>query len=93
MADVTQGRRVPDGTDLEEYRPADYGRRGAHWWVCLPTGVIGRLDERWTITEHEDGTVSTDEPRQGPTITVNPSIFDSPAGWHGWLDHGVWREI
>lgn len=35
-----------------------------------------------TVTEHEDG-----------TITVSPSIFDAPDGWHGFLERGVWRSV
>lgn len=34
--------------------------------------------EPWTITEHDDG-----------SITVSPSIMD-PGGWHGRLERGVW---
>lgn len=86
--ETMQGRRVPDGTDTAAYQPGDYGKRGATWWVCLPTGVLGRLDERWTTVEHDDSGGEA-----GPTITVVPSIFDSPLGWHGWLDHGVWRSV
>lgn len=35
--------------------------------------------EPWTITEHDDGTIS-----------VTPSIMD-PGGWHGYLTRGVWE--
>jgi hypothetical protein len=113
-----QGRRVPIGTVPNDYEPGDYGRAGKgvadptdlYWWVCLPTGVLGRLDDRWSVTEHDDGAVSAGDPlgsspadereraaaighTRGCSITVTPSVFDSPAGWHGWLDHGVWRSI
>jgi hypothetical protein len=49
----------------------------------------------WKIVEHEDG-----------TITVSPSMFFGMGGypgyppewvakhtWHGFLEHGVWREV
>jgi hypothetical protein len=86
------GRRRPDGTDTADLLPGDYCRRGTMWWVCLPTGVVGHLDAvRWAIVEHDDGTLSAGDPR-GATITVNPSIHDAPAGWHGHLQRGVWRE-
>jgi hypothetical protein len=91
------GRRVPDGTSVSDYKPGDYGKRGSRWWVCLPTGITGHLDERWTCIEHEDGTATLGDPLgggyRGPTITVTPSIWDSPQGWHGWLDHGYWRSV
>lgn len=77
-----QGRRLPDGSSLEDFEPGDYGKRGSFWWVCLPTGVLSRLDGRWSICEHDD-----------TTITVSPSIHDSPDGWHGYLERGVWRPV
>jgi hypothetical protein len=41
------------------------------------------VEPKWTITEHED-----------KTITVTPSIwFNSPTGWHGFLERGVWRRV
>jgi hypothetical protein len=90
--DATQGRRLPDGTSLDLYTPGDYGKRGTMWWVCLPTGVLGHLDDRWVVTEHDDGTISVGKD-MSPSITVSPSIWDSPAGWHGYLERGVWREV
>lgn len=90
--DTTQGRRLPDGTGSDLYEPCDYGRRGRRWLVCLPTGVLGYLDDRWRVVEHEDGTISAGED-MAPSITVSPSIWDSPAGWHGFLRRGVWVEV
>lgn len=85
-----QGRRREDHTPVTEYEPGDYGLKGTRWWVMTPSGVLGHLDQlRWTITEHDDGTISAGDAKQGVTITVNPSI-DVPS-WHGFLEHGVWR--
>ena len=81
MADTMQGRRRPDGTDVSELEAGDYVKRGSIWWVCLPNGVPGRLNDGWTVEEHED-----------ETITVSPSI-DDPGGWHGFLERGVWRSV
>lgn len=80
-----QGRRLPDGDLAERFEPGDYqlahGRRAL--WVCLPDGTFGRLDERWTITELWD-----------ETVTVTPSIHhDVPGGWHGYLTAGVWASV
>lgn len=105
-----QGRRASEDLLPCDYEPGDYGRRGSRWWVCLPTGVLGHLDHRWSITEHDDGAVSMGDPlatspaderaraevighTRGCSITVTPSIWNSPQGWHGWLDHGVWRSV
>lgn len=48
------------------------------WYIRDPDGGIGTIRSH-TVTEHEDG-----------TITVAPSIV-APGGYHGWLEHGVWR--
>lgn len=86
-----QGRRVypnPDGT--LSYREGDYGFDPVHnrWFARAPGCHLGDLSLH-EITEHDDG-----------TITVPPSIlhhdFDengNPKDWHGYLEHGVWREV
>lgn len=111
MSETMQGRRVSGDVLPCDYEPGDYGKRGEFWWVCLPTGVLGRLDHRWKMVEHDDCTATLGDPpgsvcvyaergeackcedRGGPTITVSPSIWDTPQGWHGWLEHGVWRSV
>lgn len=86
--DTLHGRRLderPKG--LPE--PGDYYpvvRDGARvWMACCPNGFLGDLTQH-EVTEHEDG-----------TITASPSILVSRTGtsdhWHGYLEHGVWREI
>lgn len=84
-----KGRRRPDFfSDRPRFRwnktqPGDYWKlRDGHWSVIAPSGETGSVRPPiWTITEHEDG-----------TITVAPSIFfNSPHGWHGFLEKGIWR--
>jgi hypothetical protein len=72
----------------------DYGKMthdsGWYWYCCVPghsTGefMLGDLSKH-DVTEHED-----------QTITVSPSILIGGQGtslptWHGFLEHGVWRE-
>jgi hypothetical protein len=84
------GRRVyPDKYGNLILTEGDYGLHPKAGWQCRPfgfhTGGIGKH----IITEHEDG-----------TITVFPSIllhdFDdngNPITWHGYLEHGKWREV
>jgi hypothetical protein len=84
VSKTLQGTRVTSGKlrDFEGH-PGAYGKVGDDWLVCLPTGELGNISGH-TITEHEDG-----------TITVSPSILDiipGGGGYHGWLEHGVWRE-
>lgn len=78
------GRRVADDTFPADLDPGDYCLRpkasGEQWWFRCPDGSgPTRVDDRWKVTEHEDG-----------TITVEPSIDLSPDGYHGHLIAGVW---
>lgn len=83
------GRRVYD-LEPHEYEPGDYGRWHDMWFCRTPgdeAKFTGNLSNH-LVVEHEDG-----------TITVNPSILVHSrwAGvehtWHGYLEHGVWREV
>ncbi len=86
------GKRLPDGSWPEnagEYCKDEDGR-----WIAVPPdgcGIImltrkGPPEQNWTVTEHEDGTIS-----------VSPSIHilgepGKPDRWHGYLERGIWRE-
>lgn len=81
------GRRTEfvEGWPGQDAQPGDYCRvpagvdpRGEVWYAMAPNGHIGALVTH-DVVEHDDG-----------TITVAPSIV-MPLGWHGWLDHGVWK--
>lgn len=53
------------------------------WVAAAPNGWNCNLRAH-DVTEHEDG-----------TITVSPSILITRREgetWHGYLEHGVWRE-
>jgi hypothetical protein len=91
---VTAGERAPDVEDPRGWRPilepGQYRRtvhpeHGPTWECCTPNGHQGNLG-RHEVVEHDD-----------ETITVSPSILVSvPPGtevWHGYLEHGVWREV
>jgi hypothetical protein len=81
-----QGCRRPDNTEGHILMAGDYSRQtsrdgSSFWFCCDPMGHLGDLSKH-TVTEHEDG-----------TITVSPSIMmRSRTTWHGYLEHGVWRE-
>ena len=92
---ILPGRRVypPEPEeDLPHPLPPDL-QRGDYWldpttgyWMCYgPKGSVGDLRNH-EVTENEDG-----------TITVSPSIliehWDKAKCWHGYLEHGTWREI
>lgn len=81
-----QGARV---YDKDNFLPGEYGLVGGYWHACTPNGLLGNLSGH-EVVEYEDG-----------TITVSPSILvtshDSKGNehvrWHGYLEHGVWREV
>lgn len=88
--DTTQGRRVESKPWMME--PGDYtvrcGKDGERIaWVVTPNGLGPARLEGWTLTEHEDGTITT-----SPSILAHPSS-DTLPGWHGYLERGVWREV
>jgi hypothetical protein len=81
---MTQGTRVYPTEEgwLPLGEQGTYGRDAdGRWWAHVPKAgcPVASLDDH-QITEHDDG-----------TITVSPSIL-WPDKWHGYLEHGVWRE-
>lgn len=69
---------------LDDRHPSEGGPQLRRtWMVRTPNGHLGNLGNH-DVTEHDDG-----------TITVSPSILVSDHTgelWHGFLEHGVWRE-
>lgn len=63
----------------------DYGRDSQGQWYGKPPGFKSGYANlsRHYVVEHEDR-----------TITVTPSILvtNHIAGWHGYLERGIWRE-
>lgn len=102
--DTLQGRRVQRDAPSDvmfEGAPGAYALSADRtaFYALLPNGQGIRLDVRegadpgtvngqatWGFTEHENG-----------TLTIAPSIWlhAGPGwdGWHGFLEHGVWREV
>jgi hypothetical protein len=103
-----QGTRLPDGEWLTraadgKLKPGEYGRCDAGWFVCCPNGSTTRLwvDEddrngnRHVITEHEDGTITVGGSilgRDVPSERIGGVGPITAEGYHGWLEHGVWRK-
>ncbi len=76
----TQGKRI---YNPNSFRPSEYGMINGIWYACTPNGHLGNLKNH-EVVEHEDG-----------TITVSPSILVGQGDvdvWHGYLEHGVWRD-
>lgn len=84
---MVTGRRVdPDLAGMIHLDPGDYGKDVAgRWWARVPDDQYDMASlDAYEVTEHDDGTIS-----------VSPSIMAHHgfAHWHGYLEHGVWREI
>lgn len=80
-----QGQRIeyPDGDG--NWPPANgsyFKGKTGDWFAMTPNGMYGNLSAH-KVTEHDDG-----------TITVSPSILVTghDGSYHGYLEHGVWRE-
>lgn len=80
-----QGRRLEKNDDGEFWPvlPGDYFCMSPGiWYGRAPAGQLANLGGH-TVTEHEDGTISV-----FPSILVSNGVTK----WHGYLEHGVWRE-
>jgi len=86
------GRRVV-GLDWHLWEPGDYGFsiEDGHWIGITPNGYAANLG-RHEVTELEDGTITV-----SPSIAVSSShpvegvMIPYPV-YHGYLEHGVWRD-
>lgn len=89
----TVGRRVPPSTAITELEPGDYRWDGPDGglilWGMAPSGEVCRIDERWLVQEHEDGTVSVGPTAPGEAYSI---WINKPDGWHGFLERGVWKQ-
>jgi hypothetical protein len=86
------GKRVyPDDEGDLILSEGDYGfdPKSGIWFAKAPGCHIGNLVHH-QVTEHADGTISVT-----PSILISQG--DGKGGfvqvWHGYLEHGVWREV
>jgi hypothetical protein len=99
--DTTQGHRAPDGeipTELGGYSKhaadrADDG--GPAWWVHPPAVGIGvGILTKHRVVEHDDGSISVPECTSFASSSNSIRIARvHGSSWHGYIDHGVWREV
>lgn len=85
------GRRLFLVPPQYRFKPCEYGRaEDGRWHGCTPNGYACNLGAH-EIVEHADGTITA-----APSIRVTiPAVIDGPPErelWHGFLEHGVWRE-
>lgn len=56
-----------------------------------PCGHVFHFSDRHVVDEHDDGTFSV-TPQPTPPSGQN-SILCRACGWHGYIDHNVWRQV
>jgi hypothetical protein len=89
MSEKTQGRRADSDEEFWADPPGVWWR-----WDAVNLSDGGPPVVRWMIRpsheieEHEDGAI---------TVEAKPSNSNSIlcpfCGWHGYIEHGVWRSV
>lgn len=64
-----------------------YWHTSEGWFLYLPGCGIGGLGLH-QITEHEDGSITA-----SPSVLMKGHKDGQPTHRHGFLEHGVWREV
>lgn len=93
-----QGKRYADLTSEERadwherMEPGGYRRvqepDGTWTWECMAPGGHGGNLANHDITEHDDGAITV-----SPSILIRGGRSMEVEHWHGFLEHGVWREV
>lgn len=65
------------------------------WWVAAPMSTtsfaLGRLTLH-TVREETDGTISV-RPGDGSSNSILIQKGQDGPSWHGYIEHGVWKQI
>ena len=81
---------IPDGSRPVNVDDRPSNLTGTMWMFMPPNGCgIGSLRAH-TVRENEDGT-ATIAPQDGSSNSV--LIHGAGCSWHGYMEHGVWREV
>ena len=84
--DKTQGTRVEIQDGYHVLKRGEYGKAAdGIWYARAPGGQLGNLSAH-EVTAHPDGTISVQ-----PSIQIDARTVER--SWHGYLEHGVWREV
>lgn len=88
------GRRLPvvDGKLTYLERPGDYCGPVRGYTGELPA-VFYMLPESCKCVHHVVSPPHTFTEEADGTLTIHASILAHPSGWHGYLEHGVWRKV
>lgn len=85
------GQRVypTDHNEIVNWQPGDYGyvESAKCWYAQCPGGLTANLGNHLVI-EHDDHTITVT-----PSILVTMHVDEvQKVVWHGYLEHGTWRE-
>ena len=86
------GRRLYYVPKQYLFKPCEYGRaEDGAWHGCTPNGEQVNLSAH-EVVEHADGAISV-SPSIRAFIPAQPQ-YQRPERelWHGFLEHGVWRD-
>jgi hypothetical protein len=79
------------GEYFKAANPVSDGSRAGSWYGKTPNGHVCNLGGH-SVIEHDDGTISV-----SPSIRVWIGGYSSghpeQTLWHGYLEHGVWRQV
>lgn len=78
-------------------------RSASRWFNVTPDGELGILKHDdgsgqpfHQVVEHHDGTISVYPSIQGRVYdsenVTQGGVIGTTAGWHGWLERGMWRQ-
>lgn len=82
------GTRVESDVEMVK-TPGSYWKASNGTWYCHAPGdggFTGNLSAH-DVTEHEDGTITV-----SPSILIKSRHGETVSEWHGFLEHGDWRE-
>ncbi len=87
-----QGKRVEfPGWDSLPYQPGDFFKdSNGEWRGMTPNGLFCWLKNHH-VEEHEDGMISVVPGPWGSNSILVHNGFGKNE-WHGFIEHGVWRE-
>lgn len=84
------GRRIADDawfTPEHDWQPGDYGLSHGALWAITPAGDPLKIDDRWGVEVHPDGTITVGPAHDGASHSIR--VYGAHA-WHGYLSAGVW---
>lgn len=85
---MEQAKRINGFQEIDDSQICYWYYDRAKWWyLYLPNCGVGSLGNH-RVEEHEDGTITV-----SPSIKMTGHENGQRIERHGFLEHGVWREV